>query len=290
MTRRLPYHQGACWRQGDVKQVFRRGLIVAAISAVVLLVGVRAGPFASESRATDHLPELLPDLQTLKPKDIEIVSVRSGRNIERRLRFDNEIVNAHLGPLELYPVQSSGCKGRVAYQRIFEDTNESGAFERGTDGVAREVAVGCMVFHPQHRHWHLEDFARYELKRLNPDGTTGDVVASSTKVSFCIIDIRRTLPDLSGSPTSAYYRTCDRTSTNGLSVGWSDEYHSTLADQYIALPATLTSGSYCLVSTADPVNQIVESSESNNAAGVVIVINVSTNSVEPRNPSNECGP
>jgi hypothetical protein len=242
--------------------------------------------------------DLLPDLETRLPQDLEIVTVRQGNWFERRLRFDNEVANVHTGPLELYP-RSAHCDGdgdvrndRLAIQRIYRDANGNGYFERGTDAASREAydpAGSCMVFHPQHRHWHFEEFASYELKPIRPDNSLGAAVASSTKVSFCVLDIHRRRPDLPGSPERKHYTQCDRGSTLGISVGWSDEYHSTLADQYVTI-TDVPDGPYCLVSTADPRGKVVELTKANNAAGVKVT--VSGNTVSPRYPAaaDRCAP
>ena len=151
-----------------------------------------------------------------------------------------------------------------------------------------------MVFHPAHGHWHLENFARYELKPIDGNGNVGTAVAASTKVSFCIIDVHHPFPTLPGSPGAKYYTQCDRNSTLGISIGWSDEYHSTLADQYIVI-TNVPDGIYCLVSTADPLGNrhatpprgFAELSRTNNAAGVKITITGPV--VEPRHPTQVCG-
>ena len=140
-----------------------------------------------------------------------------------------------------------------------------------------------MVFHPQHRHWHLEAFASYELRRV----TDGSVVAASTKVSFCIIDVHRSSEVFAGSPASPYYTRCDRATTNGLSVGWSDEYQSTLPDQYIVITG-VADGDYCLVSTADPLARIAQRDLRADAAGVAITI--TGTAVTQGIPPAPCGP
>jgi hypothetical protein len=273
----------------------RRPGFVAALLAACALAILTVRPAASEHTTGG---DLLPDLETRLPTDLEIVTARKGNRVERRLRFDNEVMNVHNGPLELYP-RSADCdddgdvrNDRLAVQRIYEDKDNNGSFERGIDTESREaydISVpggSCMVFHAAHRHWHFEDFASYELKRLND----GKVVASSTKVSFCIIDIQRRQPDLAGSPSDKYYTQCDRNSTLGVSVGWSDEYHSTLADQHVPLTG-VQDGTYCLVSTVDPASKLVEKSRANNAAGAKITI--SGNTVTPRypkDPADRCAP
>lgn len=237
--------------------------------------------FETGSTLSTHIigQELLPDLLTLQPKDLSIEESFG----QKLLRFDNEVGNNHTGVFEIAPEKLSkagdddDCDGdgnasndRRAYQRIYLDKNNDGVFKRGVDKAVSTVFLGCMAYHPLHDHWHVNDFANYELKDLS-----GKTVASSTKVTFCIIDIHRTWPTLPGSPNGPHYNMCNRNSTQGLSIGWSDEYSSVLAGQDINISG-VADGDYCLVSTADPNNNIVESDNSNNSSSIKINLNGTT--------------
>src|SRR3990172_4029875 len=116
----------------------RRRLWVIALAVGIAALGLYWAPSArttERTQATSH--ELLPDLITVQPFDISIVSVRKGKSIERRLRLSNRIANVGEGPLEMYPV-SEDCDGdddvrndRLVKQRIFLDAGEGdGAFDR----------------------------------------------------------------------------------------------------------------------------------------------------------------
>ncbi len=267
-------------------------------SIPVVALGLLALAPAPAALSSHGASDLLPDLETQRPKDIEIVTARVGNRTERRLRFDNEVANIGTGPLELYP-ESRDCDGdgdvrndRMAVQRIYRDNpndhNTAGYFWRGVDTDARVRDAGCMDFHAAHRHWHFEDFASYQLKPIRTDGSLGAAMASSTKVSFCIIDVNHPYPG-ADSPPNKYYTQCDRNSTLGVSVGWSDEYHSTLPDQYVVLPPAVGDGAYCLVSTADPLGKLAEVSTSNNTAGATITISGGGTRVVERDPTQGCG-
>jgi len=245
--------------------------------------------FVTESTLSIHTPgqDLLPDMVTLKPKDMSIEI----NGVQKLLRFDNEVGNNHTGVLELFPqkIPKSGdnddCNGdgiasndRRAYQRIYQDKNGDGVFKRGVDKNSTTFEVGCMAYHPAHDHFHINDFASYELKNFS-----GTVVASSTKVTFCIIDIHRTWPSLPGSPNGPHYNICNRNSTQGLSIGWSDEYNSTLAGQYINV-TSVADGDYCLVSTADPNNNLIETNDTNNSSSIKITLSGTTVTSYPNTP------
>lgn len=245
--------------------------------------------FATESTLSTHTTGqgLLPDLVTLQPKDLSI-EMNAGQKL---LRFDNEVGNNHTGVLELFPqkIPKSGdnddcdqdgnaSNDRRAYQRIYQDKNNDGVFKRGVDKNSTTFEVGCMAYHPEHDHFHINNFASYELKDFSDT-----VVASSTKVTFCVIDIHRTWSTLLGSPNGPHYNICNRNSTQGLSIGWSDEYSSNLAGQYINV-TSIADGDYCLVSTADPNNKLVETNDTNNSAFIKITLSGTTVASYPNTP------
>lgn len=256
-----------------MKQHTRTGL-VGLVSIFVVVAGVSAGVLARSAPAT-HTPNgnLLPDLVTLAPSNLQISTPKPK---VRQLRFANTIANAHTGVLEL-TWASEDCDGdgkarndRTAYQRIFADSDSDGVFSRGTDSGFQLSRAGCFDFHPSHHHWHLENFSQYRLMTWS-GGVRGAVVGTTDKVSFCIIDSYRADPGLDGSPTAKYFTTCSRDGVQGLSTGWADTYGAHLDGQHITITG-LANGTYCLVSKADPANQLVESDDSNNETGIQVTL------------------
>ncbi len=241
--------------------------------AVVALSSV-AGPMstASSHPAAAGPDVLRPNLVTLPFADLSIERSPGVRN----LRFSNTVGNRGPGVLELYPVVDD-CDGdgdpqddRSAYQRIYGDTDGDGVFTRGVDQPVAERFVGCMFFHPEHDHWHLEDVARYVLTRAS----NGRVVAVADKVSFCVRDslIAWSLP---GSPTQPYFGECTRDGTTGMSVGWADWYAADLFGQSLDV-RDVPDGRYCLSSLADPPRNIVERRDDDNRRTLLIRIRGST--------------
>ena len=57
----------------------------------------------------------------------------------------------------------------------------------------------------------------------------------------------------------------------GLSVGWGDLYNSGTAGQYLVITG-VPDGTYCFVSTADPLSTLSESDENNNVASRAITL------------------
>lgn len=242
-----------------------------------LLAGCICCLIPASPAAADHPAggALLPDLRTKEPERLSITT--SGG--QRRLRFDNEVGNGHTGPLELVGTGGSDCDGdgvvqpaeKPAFQRVYADGDGNGVFLRGADTTYSEVQTGCIAYHPAHDHLHFQDFANYLLARLSD----GAVMASSYKVTFCIIDSKRFFSALPGSPGSAFYDDCNGP-RQGISVGWSDEYPYSLADQYVVINPSgkyVGDGDYCLISVADPGSRLREANntgtaESNNWASV----------------------
>lgn len=246
----------------------RRASILAA--SAVLLTMLLLGPIGSSASPmpTRGSSVLRPDLVTLPLDDLSIERSPGVRN----LRFANVVGNRGPGVLELFPV-SDDCDGdgdpgndRSAYQRLYGDSDGDGVFTRGVDQPAVERFVGCTYFHPEHDHWHLEDFTRYVLAR-HP---TGRVVAVSDKVSFCLRD---SLPawSLAGAPAEPYFGECTQDGTTGVSVGWADLYAADLFGQSLDVRG-LADGRYCLRSLADPSRRIVERRDDDNARTLLIRI------------------
>jgi len=239
------------------------------LTATVLAPGAAGGPAA-----------LTPDLVTLAVEQEQIVVTRE--KSKTLLRLTTEVANVGNGPLEVYPsTLSADCDGdgdpandRDASQRVFDDTNGSGGFEPGSDAVAAERQFGCMRYHAAHDHWHVLDFARYELRR-DPGGKP---VAGSRKVGFCLLDTRRAYPGPI-SPEQPRYPFgsarpevgCDQNATQGISAGWADSYVFAVPGQQLDVSG-LPRGRYCLVSRADPLDLLAELDEANNTRRVRIAL------------------
>src|SRR5262249_42350899 len=133
--------------------------------------------------------------------------------------------------------------------------------------------AGAFVFDAAHGHFHFP-FASFGLYRSNADGSTGSVVAVSSKVGFCIADsfiYDPTLPNAGvfGNDGS----TCaDPTAVRGLSIGAVDEYDQTDPGQSINLPPGMPDGTYWLRAMADPFGYLLESNKSNNETDVQLSI------------------
>ena len=254
--------------------VLRRGRLAAAaaVAAAALAAGLLV---ASPPPVVAGPTGLQPDLVTLTIQQEELLMERDGDRTV--LRFSNEIGNRGGGPLEMFPSeQGSDCDGdgnpdndRDASQRVFADSDGSGAFERDTDGVASERVFGCMRYHGAHDHWHVLQTSTYEL-RSEP---SGKLVTRIRKVGFCHSDYRLAFPSPSTPSTGTYpinppgMTGCQSFSTQGMSPGWADAYLLTLPGQDLDV-TDLPRGHYCLTSRADPDGLLTELDEDNNVRRV----------------------
>ena len=272
----------------------KAGALVLFFSLVALLV-LPAGA----GRGSEADPLLKPDLRTRRPNYLAID--KNSQPDKTFLRFSNAIANKGDGPIELRP-EEENCRSdgdttdeRVAYQRLYPDTNDDGFFDRSLDNAAPvEVRAGCSEFHPDHNHWHFENFARYELLSFNPDGSVGELVSATTisdKVGFCLVDSQHLAPKMPGSPPFQYYTGsstvvgCDEEDTMGISIGWADIYSTWTPGQHVDVTG-VADGTYCLRSTADPTNLLDEVREKNNKRTLRVTLknNGSTVAYDPPRP------
>jgi lysyl oxidase len=219
----------------------------ALLAAMALALG---GTASSEAAGQVRYP----NLRTLPPDNLYLARVRIAGSPHSVLRFGNTAWNAGPGPLEL-SAKPEDATSAIAYQRLLDS--------RGR--LASRRVVGRFVFHPSHNHFHLENFARYELwTRAGYDAwvasgrTTGAPIRMSKKVSFCLLDTFHISP--SRGPGSRVYANCTQSGLSGISVGWGDWYSARLPGQLIDLGGSMPpAGDYVLRSIADPQNILWES-------------------------------
>jgi Lysyl oxidase len=254
-------------------------LRIAAVGFVALLAAMGAWLVVSSSPATAGSggtgDSLLPDLIVEPPEDILL----QGTPKKTFLRFSHTTSNVGQGPLEIYPdlddedCQDRGDRALVAYQTIYQDANDSGTFQRGVDTETTQSPVGCMIFHDIHNHYHFEDFALYELYRM----TSGKLKETSDKVSFCVVDILNTHPEIpgAGAPYYEFANCLTDSGIHGISVGYADIYGTGTPGQEFDV-SDRNPGRYCLVARTDPADRLDEvptGGEDNNVQTVQIRLN-----------------
>ena len=236
----------------------------AVFLAVALALTGLAVPSASV--ALDGT-ERLPDIGMLAPKDFSIQSRPRG---VRWLRFDSVVVNVGPGVLEVEG-RGPAVGGRLGEVVQLVETSDGGRLEVPTPAEMFYAGDG-------HDHWHVEDLQHWTLASVNDRATP---LRAGAKRGFCFWDNYRY-----GSTAPVYYyptttSACemrgDGTVPMGLSVGWGDEYPSSIAFQYIDITG-LPNGDYVVTLEADlptagaPSGEFVEVNELNNTGWAVIRI------------------
>ena len=215
--------------------------------------------------------QMLPNVVALPASDIQLNLDPFGNPV---LEFATTSWNAGAGALEVVGGETGqdkkGRNRQNVYQTVYLD-----------DGSSYQRLVGSFVWHPEHNHFHVEDYATYSLQK---DGAKGKSKRTSTKTSFCLIDTDLIDGSLPGAPTSATYLDCDAT-TQGISVGWADVYGAHLPGQEISVSG-LETADYRLTMEFDPKNRILESNDNDNTSCVLLHIDVVNLHLTILNPDN----
>lgn len=250
------------------------GAVAVAVGLVtVVTVGwalgesdARPGPAPAVSSERRAPAELLPDLDQEPPTKLVVTeTTRAGRRVVR-LGFASAVTNVGAGPLVIDGRRTRGVGPMRAEQLV-----------RRSDGSTRavpRVATLSFVRSPDHAHWHLVPFERYELRRA---GTSGPTVRDG-KTGFCLGDRYDSKRRLDGKPPKKVFRgRCGLRSPHllgvrqGISVGYGDDYDPTLEGQYVEITG-LPTGRYVLVHRVNGNRRLWESDYSNNSASVLVRI------------------
>jgi hypothetical protein len=202
---------------------------------------------------------MVPDLETLPPYNLRLFHGQGSRY--RILRFSNSIVNNGPGVLEV----------RGEFDRQNNQIEVSQYMYSPDDMVVYEN-VGAFEFHDEHNHWHWLGFSIYEILKVGQTGHLGEVVVSSDKVSYCMMDTDRAPverlqsvglanEDVANQP---HYTQCGWR-LQGISVGWIDTYAWNIPGQVLDI-SHLPDGVYALRSTVDPGGILFEGNIDNNSA------------------------
>jgi hypothetical protein len=206
-----------------------------ALTALMLLAPATAG-----ARPRD----LLPDLAQGTPTGVDVVLDTSIGTPQPRLVFDSTIGNVGEGPLILTARRKPGSSTMEAHQVIRRSD--------GSTRVVRKVAgVLKFVQASDHQHWHLMGIDRYELWT----GNASRRLRRDHKQGFCLGDryqlsANRPIPHQPGRPAYPGYCGKNRPDlthiTEGITVGWGDNYPANIEGQYIDITG-IAPGRYLLV-------------------------------------------
>jgi len=213
--------------------------------------------------------DLPPNLTALPASNISLVADISGNDT---LRFSTTSWNSGAGPLQLEagPVDTGSGKQQVN-QRIWL-----------SDGTSFLHLAGYFEFHPDHNHFHFNDYALYTLQPVNAPGGSE---RTGSKTTFCVMDTTKINTQLPGAPAQAVYSTCGR-NIQGMSVGWGDTYGSHLAGQEIDFTDN-PDGIYQLKIEIDPKKVLIEGNKNDNVSCVLLSIK-KPNTVTVLDSSGSC--
>lgn len=199
---------------------------------------------------------LLPDLVPRQPRDLWI---QAGVDGVREIRFATTVANLGDGPLEMLGEYEEDTGQTLASQRILH-----------VDGSTTEREVGRFLYHPGHDHWHFEDFTVFELWSVDENNDVEDLVATTGKLTFCLVDSNPVDDPPPGGVAMASILECN-SGTQGLSSGWEETYEADFPGQELDIPE-ITDGLYAIRTIVDPDKRVRESDDSNNESLALVQI------------------
>jgi hypothetical protein len=243
----------------------RAAMFVTALALV--LVGVPAqgdslDPILGAAQQT--LPNLVPT--------VENVSIQTWRTLDDGfstepglfLWFDTRAQNLGTVPIQL-TVDKVDTPESSTVSQCVSWLAAAGHVCRATE------QVGGFTWHEAHRHFHYQDFAAYQLRRLTADGrpdySPSGLLQVSEKVSFCLIDSQKVRDD---AAPMFFYGTCLPT-VQGISPGWTDVYAPEMEGQNLSVQG-LADGRYALIINMDYGNTLRETDDTDNYIEVTIEI------------------
>jgi subtilisin-like proprotein convertase family protein len=213
------------------------------------------------------------------------------------LRLSNATPNIGWGPMEIHgsdscycgttkvPCSSNLCPdGSYQKQKLIQTIYHK---DHGVITSTNHFTSGVMSYHPTHGHIHVDNWAAFSLRKAtsNPDATTWPIIATGSKISFCLINLGDcttnngyckngnygnvlTQADIPNSPFGIVSG-CGV--DQGIYVGDLDVYTQGLDGQSIDLTG-VCNGDYYIVSITDPDNNFLESDETNNWVATPITL------------------
>jgi lysyl oxidase len=232
-----------------------RATILAAALAVLVPAGCGGGARGSSR-------ELLPDIDQVAPRAVSI----ERRGARELLVFLSAVENVGVGPLVVSGTRATRGQQEMTARQVVRRADGSEATYPLRSHLRFVVAE-------THRHWHLLEFERYELRTSG-----GKPVGRDRKTGFCLGDRydAHASVRLPGEPElPVWTQECGRGQSErlrisqGLSPGFGDDYVPLLEGQYIDV-TTVPPGRYLLVHRANAVHDLRESSYANNAASALV--------------------
>jgi Lysyl oxidase len=215
--------------------------------------------------------ERLPDLEQETPSQLEVSAVDSAGTRTYLLGFRSAVSNVGDGPLIIDGRVDRGCSS-VNDCAASMTADQLVEVDGGSPKTVSSVGRMRFVSSPDHDHWHLMGFDRYELRRAG----SAEALVRDRKSGFCLGDRYEVRTRwLSAAPQEPVYTgRCGLGSPNlahvreGISVGFGDDYAAYLEYQDLSLDG-LPNGRYVLVHEVNVERRIKEMSYANNAASLL---------------------
>jgi hypothetical protein len=233
--------------------------VIPALAAIGLMV---PAAIALGGQAPHGQP-LLPDLDQEAPTQLLLTKTRKAG---WRLGFQSAVSNIGDGPLII-------DGRRLGPNQPTMDADQMIMRSDGSRSVTRRVGALRYVRSPDHQHWHLLRFDRYELRR--PGGTR--VMVRDRKTGFCLGDrysvSTPALPAKAAAPVYTSRCGLERPGLTavreGISVAYGDNYTANLEGQYLPLGG-LRPGRYVLVHEVNADHRLAETSYDNNTSSALL--------------------
>jgi hypothetical protein len=235
--------------------------LLPALAAAALVVPAALAIGQSAPQGTP----LLPDLDQQTPSGLVVTRAGGGARTMWRLGFRSAVDNVGDGPLLI-----EGRRGG-RHQRTMAATQ---VVRREGAPMEEVPAAGRLryVRSPDHEHWHLLGFDRYELRSL----AGGRAPVEDRKSGFCLGDryqVAGVLPARAPKPVFTSRCGLERPGLlgirEGISVGYGDDYAANLEGQWLPLDG-LKAGRYLLVHRVNADRRLRETSYANNAASLLL--------------------
>ena len=235
--------------------------ISSIFAAALAALAIAAAPAAAGPA------DVLPDLDQIAPTGLQVSSrLVKGKRVFR-LGFAS--ASANIGPGALF-VSGFRKSTRTPDMQVDQIVTQA----TGQPRLQRDVGTMTYAIHPDHRHWHLLGFERYELRIPGNDKPS---IRHDRKTGFCLGD-RYPIPEarsLAGfNPIPRHGDTCGSNQPDllglfiGMSTGYADRYEAQIEGQYVDI-TDAPERNYVLVHTVNPGGRILESDYTNNAASVL---------------------
>ncbi len=257
------------------------------------------GPCAAANGAGCSCPDGSQDCDLLPDMTASALMI-AGNHTETPglMTLSNATPNIGWGPMEIHGSNSCWCDtvnvacstlicpdGSYPKQKLLQTIYH----KNGNVITSRDTLTqGTMSYHPQHNHIHVNNWAEFTLRTptANPDATTWPIVATGSKISFCLINLGNctsgygvcvenngagpivTLADI---PNSGFGQVTGCGVDQGIYVGDYDIYGQGLAGMSMDLTG-VCNGNYYIVSITDPDNNFIESNETNNWAATPVTL------------------